>query len=100
MTKPEKLNLATLLLDELATVGYLENERYKLQALYQIREYLKPFNAPLNPTKVDRTLETAKLVANIDTPDLNRQLNGLAVLVEKALGEIHLNTAKSIINGL
>jgi len=99
MTGTEKLNLATSILDELATVGYLENERYKLQALYQVREYLKPVKTTEKPTKVDRTLEGLKLLSNINTPDLNKQLTGLAILAEKALGEIHLNSAKSIIKG-
>lgn len=99
MTQAEKLELATSLLDELATVGYLTNERHKLEALRLVRLLLKPFKLPANPTKVDKTLEGAKLLAGINTPDLNRQLNGFAVLAEKALGEIHLQSAKTIING-
>jgi len=88
MTTPQKIHLVRSILDELANVGYLSNQRYKAQSLQVIRTLLSDFNLPENPTKADATIHGIKMLSTVNNC-IDRQLQGLAELSEKALTELH-----------
>ena len=87
MNTTQKIDLIRSILDELATVGYLSNQRHKLQSLQIIRMLLSDFSLPLNPTKADATIQIIKMLSTVNNC-IDRQLQGLAELSEKALNEL------------
>ena len=87
MNTTQKIDLIRSILDELATVGYLSNQRHKLQSLQIIRMLLSDFSLPLNPTKADATIQSIKMLSTVNNC-IDRQLQGLAELSEKALNEL------------
>lgn len=90
-----KISLVVSVLDELATIGYLTNNRHKVQALALIRDILKDFDLPTMPTKADTTIYGIQILSNVKNDNLNRQLSGLATLAEKALSELHNQYAQT-----
>lgn len=88
MTTPLKITLVRSILDELATVGYLSNQRHKAQSLQAIRTHLSDFSLSENPTKADATIHGIKMLSTVNNC-IDRQLQGLAELSEKALTELH-----------
>lgn len=88
MTTTQKIDLVRSILDELATVGYLSNQRYKLQSLQNIRTLLSDFSLPVSPTKADATIQSIKMLSTVNNC-IDKQLSGLSELSEKALTELH-----------
>ena len=88
MTTPLKITLVRSILDELATVGYLSNQRYKAQSLQVIRTLLSDFSFSETPTKADATINSIKMLSTVNNC-IDKQLQGLAELSEKALTELH-----------
>ena len=88
MTTPQKTDLVRSILDELATVGYLSNQRYKAQSLQVIKTLLSDFILSEKPTKADATIHGIKMLSTVNNC-IDRIFQGLAELSEKALTELH-----------
>jgi len=95
MTLSAKISLVRSLLDELTTVDYLHTHTKKRRALWLIRNIVRDFVLLNKPKKADATIYSIKLLAHVQTVDIDKQIQGLRTLAEKALSELHTHTPKA-----
>ena len=89
MNKAEKIELIRSIMDELATIGYLDTNRSKHTAIDVVKDYLQGFIIPVNPSKADLYINDAKVIVCAPTgvfADILQLANGF---LELALTELH-----------
>lgn len=89
MTKAEKIELIRSIMDELATIGYLDNSRSKRTAIDIVKDYLQGFIIPTNPTKADLYINDAKVIVCAPTGVFANILQLANGFLELALTELH-----------
>lgn len=88
MTITVKINLCRSIMDELAIIGYLDNEPAQLKALDFIRNELAVYVKPQRAYLHDTFLEMCKELANNPVKGLRHTVEKLTQLVEFALSDL------------
>lgn len=85
MTREQKVNLIHKVMDELAAMAYLESPKDKAQAVELIKDQLKGFEVPTEPSQADRCIYNASVFAELGNRENPKLLQAILKELETAL---------------